>query len=169
MSDNATLDEEKVDVRELGNTADEILGIETSPVAVDDSPRPRISAVPPAIHKDWLLEAAVQLRAIKNLSDGWDSRGAERPDAEILNSAKSLLTNLFRAADIPKPHINPTPSGGVQFDWESGGRYFEIELIDPYVAQYYYQDRDAQEASEGSIYGGEPLLELVKYLRLIVA
>ena len=167
MSDHATLDEEKVDVAEFEDTTDDVIGIKTSPVPVDETPRPRVEGVRPAIYGNWLAEATVQLSAILNLSDGWDSRGAERPDAKVVRSASNLLTHLFRAADIPKPHINPTPSGGVQFDWESGGRYFEIELIDPRVAQYYYQDRDAQKESEGTIYDSERLLELLKFVRRV--
>ena len=163
----ATLDESKVDVARYDNPTDGILGIETSPVAVDMPTPRRDGHVRTTIHGDWLAEAAGQLSAIQNLGDGWDSRGAARPRVQVVRSAASLLTSLFRAADIPKPHINPTPSGGVQFDWESEGRYFEIELIDPRVAQYYYQDRDAREESEGTIYYGEPLLELLEFVRRV--
>ena len=167
MSDNTTLDEEKVEVRQFDSITDKVIGIETSPVAIDQVSQLHVGAVRPVIHGNWLAEAAVQLNAIQNLSDGWDSHGADRPDVNIVRSASSLLTDIFRAADIPKPHINPTPSGGVQFEWESGGRYFEIELVDPYVARYYYQNRDAQEESEGTIYDGEPLLVLVEFVRRV--
>ena len=167
VNSDATLDEDKVDVFRFDNPTDGILGVEVSPVAGDAPSPPRDRRVRPTIHGDWLAEAAGQLSAIQNLSDGWDSHGAARPRVQVVRNAASLLTSLVSAADIPKPHINPTPSGGVQFDWEAGGRYFEIELIDPYVAHYYYQDRDAAEESEGTIYSGELLLELLEYLRRV--
>ncbi|MCH8922010.1 MAG: hypothetical protein IIA67_02540 [Planctomycetes bacterium] len=167
MTFAATLDEGKMDVFRFDNPTDGILGIETSPVGVGTRIPLRDGRVRTTIHGDWLAEAAGQLSAIQNLGDGWDSRGGVRPRVQVVRSAASLLTSLFRAVDIPKPHINPTPSGGVQFDWEAGGRYFEIELIDPYVAHYYYQDRDAAEESEGTIYSGELLLELLEYLRRV--
>lgn len=167
MNATITLDEEKFDVAEFYDATDDVIGIETSPVAVHETPPPSDGGELRTDHKDWRPEVVKQLSAIQNLSEGWDSRGAARPDVNVVKSALALLEKLYGAADIPKPHINPTPSGGVQLDWESEGRYFEIELIDPRIAEYYYQDRDARVESVGTIYYGEPLLELLEFVRRV--
>ena len=81
----------------------------------------------PTSHCEWLEQAARQFQAIANLPDGWESY-APPPDVEKLEAGWRLLLRLCQAGDLPKPHINPTRNGGVQFDWEEGPRYFEIEM-----------------------------------------
>jgi hypothetical protein len=117
---------------------------------------------------DWLSEGLRQLEAIEQLPDGWDSRGGERPNTKIVNAARSLLIALSAADDdVTKPHIYPTPSGGVQFHWESTSRYFEIDVVDDLTAQFYFLDRDNRTESEGQITLAGPLDELLEMLRQI--
>ena len=72
---------------------------------------------------DWLEDVAKQFTAIANLPDNWDSNGASHPDKRSLEAAWGLLTSLCRAEGLTRPHVNPTPSGGVQLEWESGSHY----------------------------------------------
>ncbi len=98
--------------------------------------------------------ARKQLEVLRNLSAGWDSRGGQAPDPEIVREADALLDEMASSSDIPPPHIHPTPGGGVQFEWESGSRYFEIEWIDPITIQYYYEDKDAGDEYQGTFKDG---------------
>jgi len=112
----------------------------------------------------WLAEAARQLQAIANLPPGWDSYGALPPDIDKLKAGWRLLLRLCRVGDLPKPHINPTLAGGVQFEWEKGLRYFEIEVADDVC--YFWSDPRGE--AEGTIADGGPLDAIVDYVRRCV-
>jgi len=101
--------------------------------------------------RPWLPDASKQLDALAQLGSGWDGADAESPDREIVQSGSQILQALDWLSMIPKPHINPTPDGGVQFEWESGSRYFEIELFSPDAAKYSYADHDAKLEEKGEI------------------
>jgi len=113
----------------------------------------------------WLEEAARQFRAIANLPHGWDSYGAPPPDIGKLESGWRLLLRLCRTEDLPKPHINPTRDGGVQFEWEEGPRYFEIEVGGAGKASYFWRDDAAAVEEEGTISEGESLDATVRFIR----
>jgi hypothetical protein len=117
----------------------------------------------------WLEQAARQFRAIANLPHGWDSYGSPPPDADKLEAGWRLLLRLCQAGDLPKPHINPTRDGGVQFDWEEGPRYFEIEVKGPAEATYLWCDEAAGAEETGTISEGEPLDAVVAFVRRVGA
>lgn len=116
----------------------------------------------------WIARAAGQLRSIEGLTFGWDSRGGDQPDAQTLRSAESLL-RLVAGADctLPAPHIHPTPSGGVQFHWESGPRYFEVEVLDPQSGQYYFVDHSLSTEAEGRLQVGDSLEDVIAFVRRV--
>ena len=116
---------------------------------------------------DWLEETGRQFRAIANLPHGWDSCGSPPPDVYKVDAAWALLSSLCQAADLPKPHVNPTPSGGVQFDWEEGPRYFEIEVHGPGEATYLWSDDAAGAEETGTISEGEPLDVIIQFVRRV--
>jgi hypothetical protein len=106
--------------------------------------------------------------AIARLRDGWDSQGGAAPDLATVDAGKRLLASLFRADPaIPKPHIHPTRSGGVQLHWESGPRYFEVELLDPRTARYYYVDERLRQEIEGEISTSDSVAQLLPLLRAV--
>lgn len=121
----------------------------------------------PSDHCSWLAEAMRQLSAIQSLPPGWDSYGAPIVDPRVLNAAGDLLTCLSMAEPLEKPHINPTRSGGVQFEWESGSRYFELELVGERAATWLYQDQAAGIEEEGEIFENELLNRIVGYIRKV--
>jgi hypothetical protein len=110
-----------------------------------------------------------QLEAIEGLPVGWDSHGAPRPDHRILHSAQWLLTCLCQIEGLAKPHINPTPSGGVQFEWENEPCYFELEVVAERAGAWFFRDDVAREEVEGEVFEGEPLEAVVKCLRRVGA
>jgi len=104
------------------------------------------------------------LRAVETLGPDWDTNGAAATEAEILKSGDLLLCCLGRVPRVPKPHINPTREGGVQFEWESESRYFEIEVVAPGSARYFYQDEEAGVEEEGEVFEGERLDVIVQHI-----
>ena len=118
---------------------------------------------------DWLEEAERQFRAIANLPHGWNSYGSPPPDVHKVDAAWALLSCLCQAADLPKPHVNPTPSGGVQLEWEEGQRYFEIEVVSESAAIYFWRDDTAGVEQTGTISEGEPLDAVVQFVRRVGA
>jgi hypothetical protein len=105
----------------------------------------------------WLSEVWEQMQAIAALSDGWDSYGAEAPDSNKLEAAWGLLVCLCQNTDLPKPYVNPTRSGGVQFEWEVGHRYFELEVVSERAATYLYCDDAAHVEETGDVFALEPI------------
>lgn len=114
---------------------------------------------------DWIEQAAQQFRAIADLPQGWDSYGSPPPDVKKLEAGWRLLLDLCRAGNLPKPQINPTRNGGVQFDWEEGPRYFEIDVEGRGEATYFWRDDVAAVEEEGAISEGEPLDAVVQFVR----
>jgi len=142
MSETYTITEEHVDVPDRSaelSTSQDAQVYRTEPI------------------QDWLDEAVKQLDAIAFLPDGWDGDGASAPSRDVLLGGRSLLECLHQVPGIPKPHVNPTRDGSVQFEWEAASRYFEIEVVAPEAATYFYQDRAAGVEHEGEIFVGEPL------------
>lgn len=128
-----------------------------------------IEGIQSATRCDWLEEAARQFRAIANLPHGWDSYGSPPPEVGKLEAGWRLLLRLCQARDLPKPHINPTRDGGVQFDWEEGPRYFEVEVQGAGEATYFWRDHAAAVEEEGTISEGEPLDAVVQFVRRVGA
>jgi hypothetical protein len=121
------------------------------------------------LHCEWLEQAARQFQAIASLPHGWDSYGSPPPDVGKLEAGWRLLLRLCVAGDLPKPYINPTRDGGVQFEWEDGPRYFEVEVQRAAEATYFWRDDAAAVEEEGTISEGEPLHPIVGFVRRVRA
>lgn len=106
----------------------------------------------------WFPKAKEQLAAIAALPQGWDSNGAAPPIPTVVFGAESLLLSLCHDPALPQPHIHPTRSGGVQFEWENGTRYFEIEVQGERAATYFYSDDDTGEETSGTVFEDESLV-----------
>ncbi len=117
----------------------------------------------------WLPFVRQQLQAIASLPDGWDSYGAPSPDTRIVAAAEGLIECLAQVPNLPQPHVNPTRNCGVQFEWEAGGRYFELEVAAERAAAYYWRDRSLAEQKEGVVFEGEGLDIVVEYVRHVEA
>ena len=113
---------------------------------------------------DWLPFIEKQLDAVAALPDGWDSYGAPCPDVHLIESGRGLIRCLAQVNDLPRPHVNPTPAGGVQFEWEAGGRYFEIEIVGERAAEYLYCDDAAGTEETGNLFEEESLEQVLAYI-----
>jgi hypothetical protein len=117
----------------------------------------------------WLRAAMRQLDAIEDLPRGWDSHGGEPPDPAIVDAARTLIRSLRTGGDFPKPHINPTPSGGVQFEWENDSAYLEVEVDAEDHAKFFFQDGRRRHEYEGEVFCGGSLDEIVGLLKNMYA
>jgi hypothetical protein len=115
----------------------------------------------------WLPFVRKQLQAIESLPDGWDSNGAPSPDARLVAAARGLVECLGQVADLPQPHVNPTRNGGVQFEWESRERYFELEVMAERAAEYLYCDEAAHVEETGNLFEEESLEEVLTFIRRV--
>ncbi|MEE8450332.1 MAG: hypothetical protein V3R99_00405 [Thermoguttaceae bacterium] len=145
------------------------------PESLDDRPdRPapetiqdRAAPMQRSIRCDWWEEAVEQLQAIKGLQAGWDSHGAPSPDTNKLEAGRGLLGCLCEYAGLPRPHVNPTRDGGVQFEWEAGDRYFELEVVAERAATYLYCDDAAGVEETGNVFEDESLEPVLGYIRRV--
>jgi hypothetical protein len=109
----------------------------------------------------WLATALDQLAAIRQLPPGWDSHGADAPIKDIVDTAERLLKRLCQESPgWSPPHVHPTRSGGVQFEWELSGRYFEIE-VDADGTQFFFQDESAGIERTGELGAAGTLAALI--------
>jgi hypothetical protein len=127
------------------------------------------AAVSTTIPSDWLPGVRLQLDAIEILPRGWDSYGSPSPDARIVEAGWALLLCLCEAGGLAKPHVNPTRSGGVQFEWEVGDRYFELEVVAERAATYLYCDDAAGVEESGEVFEEESLEAVLDYIRRVAA
>jgi hypothetical protein len=80
-----------------------------------------------------------------------------------------LLACLASSTAIPEPYVCPTRSGGVQFEWERGSRYFEVEVVGRFAAEYYFSDTDERSVATGEVFDGELLDPIVEFIHKVEA
>ena len=114
----------------------------------------------------WLVSADQQLKAIASVSSNWDGNNARAPNCQTVKSAVTLLKILADTVSmLPKPEINPTRNGGVQFEWTMGRAYLMLELTDESTLAYYYEDPDRNVDEDRSIPLGSSLDRILQILR----
>lgn len=75
----------------------------------------------------WLAGVLQRMRAVGELTDGWDGEGARSPTSAALTSALHVL-GRFMGRDSTTPAVVPTPEGGVQFEWHDAGWDVQVEI-----------------------------------------
>ena len=89
--------------------------------------------------RDWRKSFA-ELDALRELRDDWDGEGAIAPSPAIIESCRQLLHEFqeMRAVRILCPTaIAAGPTGTILLAWYWGERYFEIEIVAPYRAEWF--------------------------------
>lgn len=81
------------------------------------------------------------------LQEGWDSYGAESIRPAAMKEAFSLILTACRYGLAPE--LAPTPSGGVQIEWEHFGREFDVRVEGPGEYHAYYLDTTGEEWDPG--------------------
>ena len=129
--------------------------------------KPQAVTIPPTLNADWFAEADQEIRRLAQ-----KSRGRQIPDFDpilpAVESGSRRWLAVLANANPPAPLIYPTRRGTIQFEWEHGARYFEIEVQGERAAQWYFEDAEAREELSGTIFEDEPLSEVLDRIRLVV-
>jgi len=84
---------------------------------------------------DWVVAMLQRIDAFTQLESGWNGPGSRRVTASRIEAAQELMRRLYeRYPDaIPEgaiPSFVPTSAGGIEFDWEVGDRFLNVELVE---------------------------------------
>jgi hypothetical protein len=73
---------------------------------------------------------------LRDLGDDWDGAGAERPSAELVDSARGLAL-VFQGRNLPAPsRVVASPEGSVILEWQfDDGTYAEVDVVRPFYAE----------------------------------
>jgi hypothetical protein len=115
----------------------------------------------------WLESVADEIDSFAARPTNWDSYGADSPRRDILDGAKSLIHCIAESGVPSQPLVYPTRSGGVQFEWENGSRYFEIDVVSKSAATFHYSDAAQKEMRSGEIFERESLDDVLGYIRRV--
>jgi hypothetical protein len=75
------------------------------------------------------------------------------------------MYRLFKSGDSAKPHINPTRDGGIQFEWEASGKYFELEFKPDGEVVYFFEDESSGIEEEGLLTESAPVDHALGFIR----
>ena len=82
------------------------------------------------------LDIETRLEELALLQDGWlDGKGRALDKASLIRLAQ--LFDARFSADLPLPHLYPTPEGGVQAEWTLGSWEVSLEISLPDLAADY--------------------------------
>jgi hypothetical protein len=116
-------------------------------------------------HK-WVSEAEHQVELLSQLPKGWDSDGADPPEAPAVLAAQALIHSLAQFEWAAPTAVTATRSGGIQFEWDTQlGPYFELECIDRDTAEYFFQDPERKEEVEGIVRSGKDIDTIASYVK----
>ncbi len=81
----------------------------------------------------------------------------------IENGSVHLLASLSRG-QISHPYIYATRRGTIQFEWESGSAYFEIEVVGERAGEWLFSDPSAGEELSGDLFEEESLNQVLRHI-----
>ncbi len=89
-----------------------------------------------------------RFRELRELEDGWDSYGANKPTKESIDEAENLIRNVFTPMGFPPPAMVPFASGGITLEWHNGD--YEVALTideNAKIESFYIFDGEDHELS----------------------
>jgi hypothetical protein len=70
-----------------------------------------------------------QLELIRTkVNENWDGYGGLAPFPAAVDAATAFFRTVSADPELAKPHVSPTPNGGVQFDWDNGPHHLEVSF-----------------------------------------
>lgn len=97
----------------------------------------------------WLSSAVADLARIAELPPGWDGYDSPQLSVPEREQAAQLLASL-PYSDLPAPNIVPVSGGGIQIEWQHGGRELELEVVagaQEIIFLQVYEDGTTEEGS----------------------
>lgn len=82
------------------------------------------------------LDVTLRLEELASLKDGWLDGKGQAPTMAKLQQLATLFDTNFDA-DLPLPHLYPTPDGGIQAEWSLGDWEATLEInLDTKIGEY---------------------------------
>ena len=81
----------------------------------------------PGTGPTWLPELLGRLEVLMNLRQGWDGENGLPVIDDCADEALVILV-MASERDTPKPHISPTPDGGISFEISKAGRELGLDV-----------------------------------------
>lgn len=95
-----------------------------------------------------------ELNRLATLPDNWDGYDASPINENCIATARRLVKSL--AGATPRPRVVPLSTGGVQFEWDKGGRSLEIGVDAPDEINYLKFDPASEIEECGSVASEDP-------------
>ena len=83
----------------------------------------------PGSASPWLPELLGRLEALMNLKHNWDGEDGLPVIDDCASEAMAILV-MANERGTPKPHISPTPDGGISFEFSKAGRELGLDVED---------------------------------------
>ena len=108
------------------------------------------------------LQALMRLRA---LPQNWDGAGSPPPTTTAVARSVHLLRLIADMGydALPVPHTVPLAKGGIQFEWMSGNRELEIEIVGTGAVEFVTADAGDPQR-EGRLTSLDQLRQLFAWL-----
>jgi hypothetical protein len=88
------------------------------------------------IEREWVLRSR-ELQSLRKLEDNWDGNGAEAPLPELIENAIEFFAFYRESRKVSPPdRIVASPNGSIVFEWQSADTYMEVEIEEPYTAEW---------------------------------
>lgn len=68
-----------------------------------------------------------RLHELEKLEENWDSYGASKIGKAALETTQKFL-DLFDSLGFPEPYPIPSPDGGIDLEWHSGGTEVSFDI-----------------------------------------
>ena len=96
-----------------------------------------------------------QLDELRQLEDGWLEGEGLSPPETGLDWLRNVLDRHFPEG-VPRPHLYPTETGGVQAEWSIGSIEISLDLnLDTHSGEWHALDTDAGEVEERTLNGDD--------------
>jgi hypothetical protein len=84
---------------------------------------------------EWLASALDDIWRVASLPRDWDGEGSPPPTRRTVWTAVRLLQSSIHYS-LPPPFVCPLREGGLQIEWQDGGRELETEFWDTGFVEY---------------------------------
>lgn len=100
-----------------------------------------------AISPEWLTDVLKKLEKISVYQKDWYSYGSEPIHRSSIQSALQIIENII-PLNPPPPSVGPTPSGGVQIEWNEKNFAIEIETHPNNTVSVYFEEGEDYDEQE---------------------
>jgi hypothetical protein len=105
---------------------------------------------------------AKRLAELAHLQQDWDSYGSPPLHPTAVAAASRVLA-MAAMENTPLPFIGPVAGGGIQFEWNAGGRALEITLLPDGAVEYLAVDNGHEREARVDVEPDSTVRALVRW------